>query len=439
MEHAERGSKQDGHGDLWSKAPSVRDDHILRSLNDAAKKQVGKMPGIQRLAAQNYSIPDLSDKDAGPVTDWHQLIILGNGFDLQCGLRSQFSHFFEPRFEAIAGIRDCRRETWAELLADTDLTLWDFVLENNLDSLWCDVEGTVERWILSAGFPASSEDSLFGRALEALGHCPFDAEGEPSVNRSIACYLWTLLPEAAAGGFSRELFMGILRQELIKLENAFGRYLANEVAANEQYAENCRMLYNAIERDGKKTDEGFRTSTSVLSFNYTDEVGKIFDGGEDGCFVNIHGRLGGEIIFGIDGKDCMDNHEAVSFTKTFRLMQRGGSRTDKLVRTANSANLHGATDVIKFYGHSLGRADYSYFQSIFDGVDLYESKTVLAFYYPYDADDASDASNVGWRTYLANLINDLLVAYGATMDNKDHGKNLMHKLLLEGRLIIRGV
>ena len=37
------------------------------------------------------------------------------------------------------------------------------------------------------------------------------------------------------------------------------------------------------------------------------------------------------------------------------------------------------------------------------------------------------------------MINDLLVDYGATMDNKDHGKNLMHKLLLEGRLIIRGI
>lgn len=40
---------------------------------------------------------------------------------------------------------------------------------------------------------------------------------------------------------------------------------------------------------------------------------------------------------------------------------------------------------------------------------------------------------------LSNSINDLLVAYGATMDNVDHEKNLMHKLLLEGRLIIRGL
>ena len=28
-------------------------------------------------------------------------------------------------------------------------------------------------------------------------------------------------------------------------------------------------------------------------------------------------------------------------------------------------------------------------------------------------------------------------AYGSTMDNKDHGKNLMHKLLLEGRLSVK--
>ena len=84
-------------------------------------------------------------------------------------------------------------------------------------------------------------------------------------------------------------------------------------------------------------------------------------------------------------------------------------------------------------------ADYSYFQSIFDGVDLYKSKTVLVFYYPYDSTVGAEAKNEEWRINLANSINDLLVAYGATMDNSDHGKNLMHKLLLEGRLILHGV
>lgn len=30
----------------------------------------------------------------------------------------------------------------------------------------------------------------------------------------------------------------------------------------------------------------------------------------------------------------------------------------------------------------------------------------------------------------------LLSAYGETLDNKDHGKNLIHKLLIEGRLSV---
>lgn len=35
---------------------------------------------------------------------------------------------------------------------------------------------------------------------------------------------------------------------------------------------------------------------------------------------------------------------------------------------------------------------------------------------------------------MARTDTQLLTTYGETLDNKDHGKNLMHKLLLEGRL-----
>ena len=31
----------------------------------------------------------------------------------------------------------------------------------------------------------------------------------------------------------------------------------------------------------------------------------------------------------------------------------------------------------------------------------------------------------------------LLTKYGETLDNADHGKNLVHKLLLEGRLAVK--
>lgn len=31
----------------------------------------------------------------------HHLIVIGNGFDLSCGLASSFKDFFEPRMKAI--------------------------------------------------------------------------------------------------------------------------------------------------------------------------------------------------------------------------------------------------------------------------------------------------------------------------------------------------
>lgn len=36
-----------------------------------------------------------------PKVGFHQLVVLGNGFDLECGLPTRFSHFFEPRLEAL--------------------------------------------------------------------------------------------------------------------------------------------------------------------------------------------------------------------------------------------------------------------------------------------------------------------------------------------------
>jgi hypothetical protein len=447
--------------DIGARMSSVLESSgAMKSLSDLAtqgfKLDVPDSPRLTAFdyATPNYTIPDLSSSIVDRYRmDWQQLIIIGNGFDLQCGLRSKFGDFFQPRFDIIAAIPDCKRETWRTLVENSRLTLWDFILEANVDSLWCDIEGAIERWVLSAGASDPDKNSPFDRAVELLKVYPFtdgafvlvngrrenEQDDESHMYGNMARYAWTLHPEIASEGYNRELFMAFLRQELLKLEHAFGEYLAHELETNEGYAEKCKMLYQAIERDGKKSSDDYYSSTSVLSFNYTDLIERFFDGGEDGAFVNIHGKLGGEIIFGIDGKDCMDNPSAVAFTKTFRLMQRGGSRTDKLISTANSANLQDATDVIKFYGHSLGRADYSYFQSIFDGVDLYESKTVLVFYYPYDSSADGKDRNEEWRNGLANSINDLLVAYGATMDNKDHGKNLMHKLLLEGRLIIRGI
>lgn len=101
---------------------------------------------------------------------------------------------------------------------------------------------------------------------------------------------------------------------------------------------------------------------------------------------------------------------------------------------------HEPTDCIKVYGHSLAKADYSYFQSLFDAVSLYSGVTTLVFYYSLYGDDKDEQ----WlekkiREEMQQRVMHLLSDYGKTLDNKDHGKNLVHRLLLEGRLIIKRI
>ena len=67
----------------------------------------------------------------------------------------------------------------------------------------------------------------------------------------------------------------------------------------------------------------------------------------------------------------------IPFAKTVRLVHPGAPRRYEV--------LPGDIDLIKFFGHSLSTADYSFFQAIFDHVDLYQGEVRLVFYHrPYN-------------------------------------------------------
>ncbi|RTK72976.1 hypothetical protein DRJ71_18680, partial [Enterococcus faecalis] len=88
-----------------------------------------------------------------------------------------------------------------------------------------------------------------------------------------------------------------------------------------------------------------------------------------------------------------------------------------------------------FYGHSLSSLDYSYFQTIFDYYDLYDSKILLVFYYKVYEGTTKEVIELD----LADKISKLLYNYSESIDNVKRGKNLLHKLLLEKRLLIKEI
>lgn len=164
--------------------------------------------------------------------------------------------------------------------------------------------------------------------------------------------------------------------------------------------------------------ENMSRSKLTLEFERKKQVLKIYE-------TNVHGNYKRTTIFGIDQNKVETNSNVYQFTKTFRKM----SEQEKIL--SHSLPNQSQINEIIFYGHSLSEADYSYFQSIFDYYDIYHSEVKLTFLYSEYGDESG---YVGLRRRQIRNVTNLIRDYGNTMDNQNHGRNLVHKLILENRL-----
>jgi len=177
---------------------------------------------------------------------------------------------------------------------------------------------------------------------------------------------------------------------------------------------------------------------SILNFNYTDPFEldysrvdrnrKYMDSVSQKS--NVHGVYEmNNVILGVDFAEKSLPQNMRIFTKTHR----------KMVQSSHKEILSIHIQKIKFYGHSLGEADYSYFQSIFDNYNLYggdltygSPQVELQFYFSI-YDESARAEIIRNAT---DSVYRLITTYGTSLDNEDKGRNLLHKLLLEGRVQI---
>lgn len=108
-----------------------------------------------------------------------------------------------------------------------------------------------------------------------------------------------------------------------------------------------------------------KNTLSIINFNYTNfidiaikEILKFHLLNFELNDMNKHGDVE-EPIFGVDSK-YNNNPNLIKFTKTSRLS--GNWTIHDQWKLPESKHLKN----INFFGHSLSKADYSYFQSIFD-------------------------------------------------------------------------
>ena len=359
-----------------------------------------------------------------------KLIILGNGFDLQSGLESSFNQFFEVSEKEIVekwinGNLPIKEVSLISLLLynayyrnDFSGTDWDmhpfiikynekyhsfFKLNDNVNE-WMDVEQFLFSLVNSENLPTIID--CFQKTYKSINYrvngCVCNQDNvNIFFNRSLN----------GKGYFSISSFFDFLTAELKLFENRFVNFLLNQINEKNEYKNNSKIIISDLCGD----DVG-----EILNFNYTHvDCPRGFEE------INVHGSIDKTIIMGIDAHENIKD-EAVPFTKSFR----------KMIENENRVILSGIYNEIIIYGHSLNKQDYSYFQSIFDYVNIYSSKTKITLINSdnFITEEEYQNNKHNYRIEMAKRLFDLIRTYGSTMNNKDNGRNLLHKMLLEGRI-----
>lgn len=411
-------------------------------------------------------------------------LIIGNGFDLQSGLKSSFTDYFNNKFSKdtqkiltniLEQFNELKKTTFSQgyrinilnMNYSTDKTKKDneeklqkMVEDNNNNTLNFlpkpnEIFFNFDEKELKLLHKLSFWDFVFfyqsngGKSSENW----YDVENtiynilkdedflKYTFNIGLSYNLYSFLSNLFLSVFPNTRYtfpnnsaFSFLRSELLIFEKDFKEYLSNEIKDNVVYDYKSEKLL-AILLDKKFTSINYLLSdVNILNFNYTNPFKKqvsFFNFSKPRTIKNIHGTLvKNNIIFGIDPKGIRTDDCRYIFTKTYRQLTSNLASSEQFLNF-NSQN----SNILIFYGHSLNSSDYSYFEAIFDKLNLYDSSTKLIFKYSIYTEKKREIITLEYIDRITKLLEE----YASTLSNKDHKDNLVSRLLLENRLIIQEV
>ena len=335
----------------------------------------------------------------------NQLIILGNGFDLACGLKSSYNDFFEwelgrenitPNFmkinlEMIKKDQSSFYNVDPKLLEFNIRLLLFFMSEHSKNSTWQNIESQMDFYlqngILKSNyyFVDNEDDKIKKYRFQILKNA------NKIVNER------GKYKKISEGEYNQQL-TNIFLDDLYDLEEDFETFLfekagyySNSKEGQNTYFKLSRELLMKLAKVDAPQDN---FSYNVISFNYTDPWNKRWSENIDDLSdfkspnksINVHGKASkkdgkaNRIIFGIDNQNISPSNDEYLFTKTFRtLVNYSDLRNSQDVTFQNVYDKE--ISVIKFFGHSLGEADYSYFQQLFDFYNIYHNNNIKLIFY----------------------------------------------------------
>lgn len=374
-------------------------------------------------------------------------LVIGNGFDLSCGIKTKYSDFFlfdENKNEILNRwlsdfsckvksyvdfklSKSNRDEFWVGFPFIEKANFWDiffFIISyentNFKNWTWCDIEKIMESWLIN------NSESIYVSKEESFDTLYNIFRGKISISE---VDLKTAYLVATCYRFNNEMifdnerkFYGFLLDELKKFEKNFGDYIYNQqidglsrsmgfVFQKRSFFNMTKVLINSLCNPANLV--------SIDSFNY----GNVHE-----SFNNLLHHINGNTnypIFGIDSNLFLPPNPKYIFSKTSRRMEMD-LKSDDVVEIKECENL-------VIFGSSLSSSDYSYFFSVFDKIaiiDTNKRNKIVFAYKIYDGKNEQDIKD----SLMYNVVT-LFQEYSRYKGLKEQPNRLLDYLTTQGRVL----
>lgn len=421
-----------------------------------------------------------------------ELLVVGNGLDLQCGLETTYENFLKYVFlkkkselsidteeidlsmvsDRLESSFNFYKTNWhehstKEVYSFVNIWYQIFLHEKMLENRnWSNVESMIAHYLKEEHliFNIASAIKYKKRKLASIGNqtvnnrVPYMMGNQTNFIAKLAYVLvkkdLTLLQLSEMESYQKiqdiynnvvefelndiqPLVADVLLHELHELEYDFQCFISYRLSITRDYDENINSLLRRITNPEKDMFTAIAIPYHLLSFNYSSRWSRAFRPRFSPVkFLDVHGKIPDDeglrfsnIIFGVDHSLFQASELEYRFTKTYRTLK---SYTHGFEKIGEGRDIY-TKDIqtIKFYGHSLAEADYAYFQQLFDYYELYTNPNLSLVFF-YSVYDEKRSQEIEHEQIMA--ISRLIEKYGQTLDNKDHGKNLLTRLIQTKRL-----
>ena len=367
-------------------------------------------------------------------------VIIGNGFDLHCGLHTRYEDFYIKNYEKYDLL-----DRWLSTFQKTkefridkyfnrieDINIWDvfFNFSTNNDTQnpeWWSVEGLLLSSLLTENDVKnhpSKYSLLLKTSIRWYKFKDYYQTNTVPTNDLDAFFVLFINTRNAIKHKQDLSFYEFLLDELNDFESNFGSFihwqLHDEYMEKQNYALylNTKYLNNCIST--LKFFGGLENIVSIDSFNYGEMC-------EEKLSTRLH-HINGNYkapIFGVDSSYFEPGDERFIFTKTGRRIEADIFDTD--------ANEIKDFENIVVYGHSLNEADYNYFFPIFDKINLLDSQAKGMLIFAFSVFENADKRDV--KINLRNSVSKILIEYAESKGIKSpkrflDGLTTQHKLMI---------